>query len=197
MPHTNKRTGIIGNSPITVGRYTYGFENIQVREWNEGAALFIGAFCSIATNVTIFLGGNHRTDWITTFPFGHIYQKELGQKVIDGHPSTNGDINIGNDVWIGSNVIIMSGISIGDGAVIATGSVVTKSVRPYEIIGGNPAKHIKFRFSDDLIQILLTLKWWDLPLEIINEISPLLCSEPTKEAIDNIKLVLEDYLKKY
>jgi acetyltransferase-like isoleucine patch superfamily enzyme len=78
MSNDNIKSGILGKSPISVGRFTYGFDNISIKQWNEGASLNIGAFCSIAMNTTIFLGGNHRTDWITTFPFGHIFQDELG-----------------------------------------------------------------------------------------------------------------------
>ena len=96
---------MIGRSPITFGRFTYGYENISVFQSGEGAALKVGAFCSIAPMVTIFLGGNHRTDWISTFPFGHIFQDELGEEIIPGHPSTNGDVIIGDDVWIGTGGI--------------------------------------------------------------------------------------------
>lgn len=75
------RTGYIGNSQISIGRFTYGFNNIAIHQWGEGAALKIGSFCSIATNINVFLGGNHRTDWITTFPFGHIFQDEIGREI--------------------------------------------------------------------------------------------------------------------
>jgi len=126
MPHKNIRKTVIGKSPVSVGRFTYGHENIAVMQWGEGCPLDIGAFCSIADNVQIFLGGNHRTDWITTFPFGHIFQKDLGGENIQGHPATNGGVSIGNDVWIGRGATIMSGISIGNGAVIAANSTVVK-----------------------------------------------------------------------
>lgn len=194
MINNVSRTGLIGKSPISLGRYTYGFENVQIRQWNEGASLTIGSFCSIASNITIYLGGNHRTDWITTFPFGHIFRDELGGDEIQGHPSTNGNVIIGNDVWIGSNVTIMSGITIGDGAVLATNGVVTRDVSPYEVVGGNPARHIKFRFDSDLIEVLTTLKWWDLPIEVIKEVSPLLCSRPSEGIIRHINLILKNYI---
>ncbi len=174
------KTGVIGKSHISVGRYTYGFENLMIRQWNEGAALKIGAFCSFANNINIFLGGNHRTDWITTFPFGHIFQEELGGSEILGHPSTKGDVVIGNDVWIGSGATIMSGIHIGDGAVVSANACVVKDVPPYHIVGGNPSKSLKQRFEDDIVEILLRLKWWDLPLEDIKLINKLLSSKPDK-----------------
>ena len=113
---------------------------------SESGVIDIGRYTSIADQVSIHLFGNHDYQKVTTSPLMPIiddYKQEM-----EAEPAEN--VVIGNDVWIGSNVIIMSGISIGDGAVIATGSVVTKSVRPYEIIGGNPAKHIKFRFCDML-----------------------------------------------
>jgi acetyltransferase-like isoleucine patch superfamily enzyme len=171
MDHKNTRKTIIGKSPFSVGRFTYGHENIVVKQWNEGAPLEIGAFCSIASNVQIFLGGNHRADWITTFPFGHIFQSDLGGKNIQGHPATKGGVSIGNDVWIGQGVTVMSGISIGDGAIIAANSTVVKMVPPYSIVGGNPARHLKFRFSDEIISLLLEFKWWELSIEEIKKLA--------------------------
>lgn len=178
MSNNVTRAGRIGNSLITIGRFTYGFENISVKQWGEGASLQIGSFCSIANPVTIFLGGNHRTDWITTFPFGHIYQDELGNPAISGHPSSKGDVSIGHDVWIGSGVTIMSGVTIGTGAVLAANSTVIKDVQPYEIVGGNPAKAIKKRFDNGTIELLMKLSWWNLPLETIREICKDLSSPP-------------------
>ena len=132
------------------------------------------------------IGGNHRTDWITTYPFGHIHQHELGGYDIKGHPATNGDVNIGNDVWIGNFATIVSGVTIGDGAVIATNAHVVKDVSPYEIVGGNPAKSIKFRFDEEIRNLLLELKWWDLPVHQIVEINRILCSPPTAETIKDL-----------
>jgi len=188
MSIDNNINGYIGKSPITVRRYTYGFKNIVIRQWNEGAALKIGAFCSLATNINIFLGGNHRTDWITTFPFGHIYKDELGGEDIIGHPTTKGDVIIGNDVWIGSGVTIMSGLKIGDGAVISANACVTKDVLPYHIVGGNPAKLIKQRFDDEIIDLLLTLKWWEFSVENIKSINKILSSKPDKDLLLNLLL---------
>ena len=178
MPHKNTRKTTIGKSPASVGRFTYGHEKIVVNQWNEGAPLDIGAFCSIADNVQIFLGGNHRTDWITTFPFGHIFQTDLGGENIQGHPATNGGVSIGNDVWIGRGATIMSGISIGNGAVIAANATVVKNVLPYSIVGGNPARHLKFRFSDEIISLLLELKWWELAIEEIKKLASELSEPP-------------------
>ncbi len=173
----------IGASLITIGRYTYGFENLLVRQYGEGASLNIGAFCSISDKIQIFLGGNHRTDNISTYPFGHIYSDFLPCEKVQNHPSSNGDVKIGNDVWIGSGVTIMSGLTIGDGSVIAAGSVVTKNVGPYEIVGGNPAKLIRSRFSKEMIERLLQLAWWELPAEVIQVISAILASEATERNV--------------
>ena len=180
------RRQLVGKSQVEIGRFTYGLEGLTIREWGEGAPLTIGAFCSIADGVRVFLGGNHRSDWITTYPFGHIYQDQLGVDAPAGHPATNGEVNIGNCVWIGSNVTIMSGISISDGAIIAANSTVTKNVGPYEIVGGNPAKLIRKRFDDLIIEKLLELKWWNLATEQVKEISSILCSPPSIEGLDSL-----------
>jgi acetyltransferase-like isoleucine patch superfamily enzyme len=186
MSNDTTKFGMAGKSPISFGRFTYGGENITVFQFGEGSSLKIGAFCSIASSIKIFLGGNHRIDWITTFPFGHIFQNELGGLGISGHPSTNGDVVVGNDVWIGQGATIMSGITIGSGAVIATNSTVTRDVGPYEIVGGNPAKVIKKRFDEDVIDLLLKLNWWDLPVEKIREVNKTLCSKPSLDLLHEL-----------
>jgi acetyltransferase-like isoleucine patch superfamily enzyme len=150
-----------------IGDYTYG--NPTVLFENEEANLTIGKFCSIADNVTIFLGGNHRTDWITTYPFNTLKTYFPEANHIKGHPSTKGDVIIGNDVWIGRNVIIMSGITIGNGAVIAVGAVVSKNIGDYEIWGGNPARLLKKRFGDETINELVELAWWNWDLKKIKK----------------------------
>lgn len=165
---------------MIVGKYTYGTENITVHNFGEKAEIKIGKFCSIAAKVEIFTGGNHRTDWLTTYPFGHIYREVFSGFNGEGHPATKGDVIIGNDVWIGNGVTIMSGITIGDGAIIGAKSVVVKNVAPYSIVGGNPAKELKKRFSDDLINKLLELKWWEWEDNKINDNIKILCSNDYK-----------------
>jgi len=158
------------------GKYTYGRPKIY--SWTENTKLKVGNFCSISENVTIYLGGNHRIDWVTTFPFGTIHQNVFNNFNVDeeGHPFTKGDVIIGNDVWICDNVTIMSGVTIGDGAVIAQNSHVVKNVEPYSLVGGNPAKLIKYRFTPEQIEKLLEIKWWNWDDEKINKFTPLLCN---------------------
>lgn len=171
-----------------VGKYTYGTNNIKIKQWWEGAKLHIGSFCSIADNITIFLGGNHRADWITTYPFGHINQKVFNSFNGIGHPKTNGDVIIGNDVWIANGVTIMSGVKIGDGAIIAANSHVVKDVDPYSIVGGNPAKIIKYRFTKEQIKNLLEIKWWNWSDDKINQNVTLLCNTNIYNFINKHKL---------
>jgi acetyltransferase-like isoleucine patch superfamily enzyme len=153
----------------TVGRGTYG--EPEVRHWGEPATLKVGSFCSIAVDVTIFLGGNHRIDWITTYPFPVMRESA---KNIPGHPATKGDVIIGNDVWIAAGATILSGVRIGNGAVIGACSVVTKDVPPYGIVAGNPAKLVRFRFSEEEIATLEKIAWWDWPDAKIDTAMPLL-----------------------
>jgi acetyltransferase-like isoleucine patch superfamily enzyme len=167
---------------MSFGKYTYGNPNLYFA--NPDAKLIVGNFCSLATPLNIYLGGNHRHDRCTSFPFGHIYQDVFNNFNGQGHPSTKGDVIIGNDVWIGSFVTIMSGVTIGDGAVIANGSHVVKNVEPYSLVGGNPAKFIKYRFTPQQIEKLLEIKWWNWDDEKINQFTPLLCD-------DNIDLFIK------
>lgn len=186
MTRKTTRTTKIGNSMITIDQFTYGADEINIRQWNEGANLSIGAFCSVGASVTIFLGGNHRVDWISTFPFGHVYVDELGGENSKGHPATKGDVIIGNDVWVGEGATIMSGITIGDGAVIAANSTITKDVLPYSIVGGNPAKFLRYRFDPAIIDLLLELKWWNLPLDSIKAIAKLLSAPPDMKLLSKL-----------
>jgi len=139
-----------------IGRGTYG--DLTVNDWGENAILSIGNFTSIASGVQVFLGGEHRTDWVTTFPFNVLWPSA---KAFEGHPKTKGNVTIGSDVWIGAEAIVLSGVTIGNGAVIGARSVVTKDVPPYAIIAGNPARVIKYRFKESEIDDLLRIAWWD------------------------------------
>lgn len=138
--------------------------------------LIIGRYVSIGSGAVFMMAGNqgHRTDWATTFPF--FYQENPSfEGALDAFKPA-GDTIIGNDVWIGSEAMIMPGVTIGDGAVIASRAVVTKDVEPYSIVGSNPARHIRHRFSDEEVAILLEIQWWDWPDEQLKGAMPLLCS---------------------
>lgn len=151
---------------LSVGEYTYDIKNLIIDVYKGSEAkIIIGKYCSIGPNVRIITGGNHRTDWISTYPFRAKWDQP--GKFQDGIPFTKGDIIIGNDVWISTGVIILSGIKIGNGAVISAGSIVTKDVPDYAHVGGNPAKVIGYRFDEDTVKILLNIKWWEWPSEKI------------------------------
>ncbi len=167
---------------IHVGDFTYGKPNVL--SWGEGASLYIGKFCSIAENVTILLGGNHRTDWVTTYPFNALMN---AYSFIKGHPATKGDVRIGNDVWIGNGAKILSGVTISDGAVIGGNAVVSKDVPPYSICVGNPAQIVKMRFDKKTVKRLLALCWWDWNDEDLVAAIPLLQSEQLNKLFDYAK----------
>lgn len=156
------------------GSHSYG--SVNVRAWGEKNSYCVGKFCSIADNVTVFLGGNHRVDWISTYPFPAFTEEFPGTIGIQDHATSKGNVIIGNDVWIGSHATIMSGVTIGDGAVIGAYSVVAKNVPPYAIVVGNPARIVRYRFDEKTIEQLLKIQWWNWPLEKIKNNARLLCT---------------------
>jgi acetyltransferase-like isoleucine patch superfamily enzyme len=170
---------------ISRGKYTYGEPTVVCAQ--EGTDLVLGNFCSIAQNVTVYLGGDHRVDWVSTYPFGHIHQSVFDLFDGKGHPASKGNVIIGNDIWIGNGVTIMSGVTIGDGAVIAGGSRVVKDVGAYTLVGGNPARYIRHRFKPDQIEALLEIKWWNWSDDKINSYVPLLCDDNVDAFIESAK----------
>jgi len=165
-------------SPITV----HGVDHRYYKTYYS-----IGKFCSIAGYCTIFLGGNHRPDWVSTYPFPAFEGAFPETKGIMGHCATKGNVAIGNDVWIGMHVSILSGVTIGDGAVVGAYSVVAKDVPPYAIVAGNPAKLIRYRFDQKTIEQLLKLKWWDWPIEEIKKNVHLLCSPDISNFLNEVQ----------
>lgn len=155
---------------VNIGTHSYVDGPINLY-FSEGANLNIGKFCSIAAGLVAILGGNHRGDWLSTFPFGKDFECST-----PGHPSSKGDINIGNDVWIGMNSTILSGVTIADGAIIGACSVVSKDIPPYCLVCGNPATVKKQRFDDVTISNLIEIKWWDWPDSKISKAIPYLVS---------------------
>lgn len=174
---------IITNPNIVVGDYTYydDFENPENFEKNVlyhfdfiGDKLIIGKFCSIASDAKFIMnGGNHRTDWFTNYPFP-VFGQGWETAMPDSWPD-KGNTVIGNDVWIGYGTTLMPGVQVGDGAIIATGAVVTKPVAPYAVVGGNPAVEIRKRYPDEVIEVLLEVRWWDWDIEKITRNLKAIC----------------------
>ena len=161
-----------------IGRATYG--RPRIFSYPNDAGLTIGAFCSIAEGVAIFLGGEHHPEWVSTYPFGALWPEHEHPE----QPKSRGDVVIGNDVWIGREAMIMSGVTVGDGAVIGARALVAKDVPPYGIVGGNPAKLIRQRFPDDIVARLLALRWWDWPDERIRKAGAMLQSPDIAAFLD-------------
>ncbi|OWA36288.1 acetyltransferase [Saccharibacillus sp. O16] len=187
----------IRNPNIQVGDYTYysgyyharHFEEVCVRylspeEWVTDK-LVIGRFCSIGSGAAFIMCGNqgHRSDWVTTYPF--YYTPDLYEGAADGF-LPKGDTVVGSDVWIGTEAMIMPGVSIGHGAVIASRAVVTRNVEPYTIVGGNPARPIRSRFGEEEIALLLEARWWELEIEDIQPLIPLLSSGRVHELAQEV-----------
>lgn len=169
---------------IEVGDYTYyddpagaeRFEHNVLYHFDFiGDKLIIGRYCSIAAETRFLMnGGNHATDWFTTFPFP-VFGSGWEKAMPESWPN-RGDTVVGHDVWIGYGATIMPGVTIGNGAIIATGSVVTKNVEAYEIVGGNPARAIRHRFDPETRSTLETIAWWDWDAEKVTRNVAAICS---------------------
>ncbi len=188
---------VIKNPNIIVGDYTYyddpedseNFErNVLYHFPFIGDKLIIGKFCAIARDAKFIMNGaNHKMNCFTTYPFsifGNGWEKVQMRK--DELP-LKGDTVIQNDVWIGYDALIMPGVNIGNGSIIASRSVVVNNVEPYSIVGGNPAKIIRKRFSDEVINLLENIKWWNWPIEKITENLEIL----TNANVENLNQVLK------
>ena len=169
----------IKNPNIIVGDFTYiadsEFESHVTHHYDfVGDKLIIGKFCQIAAGVEFVMNGaNHQMNAVSTFPFYTLEGWNMKSPVQSDMPF-KGDTVIGNDVWIGQNATILPGVHIGDGAIIGANSVVGSDVEPYTVVVGNPAKTIRHRFDEELTELLLKFKWWDKPIEEINELIPVL-----------------------
>lgn len=167
---------IINHPNISIGEYTYydDFDTVDnfarhIRYQFDfvGDKLTIGKFCMIASGVEFIMNGaNHLAGAISAYPFAVFGNGWEGAMLNKSYP-TKGDTSVGNDVWLGYQATIMPGVTIGDGAIVGAKSVVTKAVPAYAIVGGNPARLIRYRFPEPAIQQLLQLKWWDWPVEKI------------------------------
>lgn len=175
----------------SIGKFSYG--QPTVKKWSKDgkSTLKIGKYCSIGEGVTVLLGGEHKSNWVTTYPFD-AYVSEFKDIPIQ---SSKGDVVIGNDVWIGINVLILSGVCIGDGAVIGAGAVVARDVAPYSVVVGNPAKVIRKRFDDETIGKLLKIKWWNWDFQKVKANVPLMMSDRIGEFLD--LYYVEDQAEEY
>jgi acetyltransferase-like isoleucine patch superfamily enzyme len=169
---------------LTMGRYSYGSPLVRRFGGDDPSTrVRIGQFVSIADDVVILAGGEHPTERVSSFPFSRCEFGTPGEDW-DGFPRSRGDIVIGNDVWIGRGTRILSGVTVGDGAVIGGYSVVAKDVRPYAIVVGNPAREVRRRFSDEQIEALLRIRWWDWSDDELAEAVPLLDSAQIEEFLE-------------
>ncbi len=173
---------------VQIGEFSYAYSEIHDFQTND-TKLTIGKFCSVAAKTVFMLGGEHRTDWYTTYPFNENME---GFKNIKGHPKTKGDIVIENDVCIGFRSLILSGVHIGNGSIIMGGSVITKDVEPYTIAGGNPARTIRKRFDEQSIKKLEEIQWWNWEYEYIYDAIPILQSNQ----IDKLFMYYDTVVKK-
>ena len=182
----------VKNPDVIVGDFTYiadsDFESHITHhyEW-IGDKLIIGKFCQIAPGVEFIMNGaNHQMNSVTTFPFYTLEGWDMKPPEKDDLP-LKGDTVIGNDVWIGQNAVILPGVNIGDGAIIGANSVVGSDVKPYTIVVGNPARFLRKRFDDQLIELLLKFKWWDKNIAEINELIPVLTCNDFEKVKKEIK----------
>ena len=186
----------IKNPNIIVGDFTYiadsEFESHVTHHYDFiGDKLIIGKFCQIAAGVEFVMNGaNHQMNAVSTFPFYTLEGWKMNPPAASDMPF-KGDTIIGNDVWIGQNATILPGVHIGDGAIIGANSVVGSNVEPYSVVVGNPAEVTRYRFDKDLTELLLKFKWWDKPVEEINELIPIL----TSSDLDKVKAEIHRLMK--
>lgn len=153
----------------SVGEHSYHGPDLVLHRWGA-ERISIGKFCSISQGVKIMAGGNHRTDCASTFPFDTMLTRTANHPTSDrSYDAKNGNVTIGNDVWIGYGAQIYGSCTIGDGAVIAANSTVFTDIPPYAIAVGNPARVTKYRFDEETIAVLLRIKWWDWPEQLVRE----------------------------
>ena len=150
---------------IEIGDYSY-MNGLIVYSWGKQTQITIGKICSIADEVTIIAGGEHHKKEVSTFPFLDRWELSNETRISN---FTKGNITIGHDVWVGHGATLLSGVSIGHGAIFGAKAVVAKNVPAYAIVVGNPAKVISYRFSNEVIESLLAINWWDWSAELIEK----------------------------
>ena len=187
----------VKNPNIIVGDFTYfgdvDFEKHVTHHYDFiGDKLIIGKFCQIASGVEFIMNGaNHQINAVSTFPFYIFEGWEQKVPPLSEMP-LKGDTVVGNDVWIGQNATILPGVHINDGAIVGLNSVVASDIPAYTIVAGNPAKIIRKRFDDELVSLMLKFRWWDLSIDEINSLIPILtCSN-----LEKVKNFLKKRLRK-
>jgi acetyltransferase-like isoleucine patch superfamily enzyme len=156
----------IAGGTLVMGTMSYYAPNVVKYKGDTGRVI-VGNFASIAPDADFYVGGLHRVEWVSLY--GLRAMLELPGAYEDGFTHGRGDIVVGGDTWVASGCTVMSGVTIGDGAVVGTKAVVAKDVRPYAIVVGNPAREIRRRFSDEQVEALLRIRWWDWPVELVKE----------------------------
>lgn len=185
----------IKNPNIIVGEFTYfgdtDFESHVSHHYDFCEdKLIIGKFCQIAKDVNFIMNGaNHQMNAVSTFPF-YILEGWNQQAPPLSEMPIKGNTIVGNDVWIGQNTTILPGVKIGDGAIIGANSTVGSNVPPYTIVAGNPAKEIRKRFDDEMIKILEKLQWWNLDVDEINKLIPILTCSDLEKTKNKLKTFL-------
>lgn len=167
-------------------RGTYFDRNVNIISWSDDYKIILGKYNSIGRDCNFFLHANHRPDWVTTSSqlWGPVTPEIAQLHMSMGHPSCKGDIIVENDVWIGAKSTIMSGVKIQNGSIVGANSVVTKDVPPYSIVVGNPAKIVKYRFTERQIESLLKIKWWEWTEDRIKTEAVSMWSNKIDEFID-------------
>jgi chloramphenicol O-acetyltransferase type B len=163
---------------VTWGRHTYGIKRSSIFGLNDSVTIKIGSFCSIGKEVLFLARASHPLHTASTFPM-----RSFGRK--DDELTSKGPTIVGHDVWIGQRAIVMSGVTIGDGAVVGAGAIVTKDVAPYAIVGGNPARLIRYRFNSNIMAELQGIRWWDWPDEFI------------EQNVEDFDLPIEEFVAKH
>ena len=194
-PHNETRlhlARLAARHGYAIGEWSYGRPKVRFPE--SGARLSIGRYCSIADRVEILLGGDHRTDWVTTYPFAAMRGLWPGVEAPEDHHAGRGDVTIGHDAWLGSGAMILSGVRVGHGAVVGARAVVARDVPDYGIVVGNPARLVRLRFPEATVTALLAAAWWDLAPEQVGPLVPLLSSDRVDAFLDAVRRVRREGL---
>lgn len=193
LTYVDKKTELFGANKLAKGTRLHGV-HLGYATYVAGSVLVdckVGAFCSIGPECLIGGLSSHPTNWLSTHPSFYSTRGQSGAVHAKAqHFQDAAPVQIGSDVWIGARVMVLDGISVGHGAVIAAGSVVVRDVPSYAIVAGVPAKVIRYRFSPEIIDRLLSLRWWSLPPNKLSELSELWVGELSLSQLDKVESIL-------